>query len=169
MLRSVRSQISIECGSGITDHRSQAGHGQRLSFGQNPPTSSSSFIRINEGGEGRQGGVLYSSTRQNKTAAAEKIKARHRRIQQPLGRVQEAARLTRRGCVRRERGRPETERMRNEGDDDRTSGQVLGEQRWTVRGRDRGHAWLANREASRRGTFALASSPIYPRMDKFPQ
>ena len=37
--------------------------------------------------------------------------------------------------VRRERGRPETERMRNEGDDDRTSGQVLGEQRWTVRGR----------------------------------
>ena len=25
--------------------------------------------------------------------------------------------------------------MRNEGDDDRTSGQVLGEQRWTVRGR----------------------------------
>ena len=52
-----------------------------------------------------------------------------------IGPVQEAARLTRRGCVRRERGRPETERMRNEGDDDRTSGQVLGEQRWTVRGR----------------------------------
>ena len=61
---------------------------------------------------------------------------RHRRIQQPLGRVQEAARLTRRGCVRRERGRPETERMRNEGDEDRTNRQVLGEQRvdraWVV-------------------------------------
>ena len=48
--------------------------------------------------------------------------------------------------------------MRNEGGDNRASGQVLGEQRVDSAWPDRGHGWLANREASRRGTSALASS-----------
>ena len=56
--------------------------------------------------------------------------------------------------------------MRNEGDDDRTSGQVLGEQRWTVRGRIVG--MRGSRIAKLLVVAPSQSSPIYPRMDKFP-